>query len=114
MNQQPTNTAPDLFSQPHFSGSDYVPRFDLKRLTGQALKIFTAMQDGTFRTLAEIAQITGYGESSISAQLRNFRKQSFGGHQVSKRPRGERVNGLWEYKLTVNNAPEYRLSINRA
>jgi hypothetical protein len=89
----------DLFK---FNGSDYVPYLDDVRLTGQLKRIFDLMRDGKYRTLSEIAKQTGDHEASISAQLRHLRKPKHGSHTVEKRPRGHRENGLFEYKLTVN------------
>ena len=37
--------------------------------------------------------------ASISAQLRHLRKEKFGSYNIEKRPRGDRSNGLWEYRL---------------
>ena len=84
-----------------FDGSDYDPKKDNKRLTGQILRIYEVMKDGKWRTLGEIEAQTGDPQSSISAQLRHLRKQRFGSHTVNKRPRGKRENGLFEYQLIV-------------
>lgn len=87
---------------PHFDGSDYDPALDHARLTGQILRVFGAMQDGAWRTLDEIAALTGDPHASISAQLRHLRKEKFGAHTVNKRRRGEPSAGLWEYQLIAN------------
>ena len=84
---------------PDYDGSNYVPEFDRTRLSGQMKSIFYVMKDGEWRTLNEIAMITGFGEASISAQLRNLRKERFGGYIVNKRRRGEKEKGIWEYSL---------------
>ena len=80
-----------------FEGVEYDRMADKLRLTKQIGRVYRAMQDGAWRTLEEIAQITGDGESSISAQLRNLRKRQFGSWTVARRPRGDRAHGLWEY-----------------
>lgn len=85
----------------NFDGDTYVAEHDLARLTGQILRIYDAMRDGVYRTLPEIEALTGDGQASISAQLRNLRKTRFGGHTVNKRARGERSRGLFEYQLVV-------------
>lgn len=107
-------TEPTLFTMPRtveaiggaagagFNGPAYDPRHDKARLTGQILRVFDAMRDGKWRTLGEIAALTGDGEASISAQLRHLRKPRFGGHTVEKSPRGDRSLGLWQYRLTVS------------
>jgi hypothetical protein len=55
--------------------------------------------DGGWMTLREIGELTGYGEASISAQLRHLRKPHFGGYVVAKRRRGPKTNGAWEYRI---------------
>lgn len=83
----------------NFSGETYCPQFDHDRLAGQIRRVFDCMKDGEWRTLGEIALLTGDGQASISAQLRNLRKQDFGSHVVEKRARGDRRSGLYEYRL---------------
>jgi len=61
--------------------------------------IFEIMSDGKWRTLKSIREQTIYLDSSISSQLRDFRKDKFGGHTLEKRHLGDM---LWEYKLIVN------------
>lgn len=88
-----------------FNGPEYNPEFDLKRLSGQILRIFNLMKDGKWRTLSEIEHETGDPQSSISAQLRHLRKERFGSHEVNRQPRGNRENGLFEYQLQINTNP---------
>lgn len=83
-----------------FSGPAYDPAFDKERLTKQIGNIFHLMIDGQWRTLGEIESLTGYGQASISAQLRHLRKPSFGFYNVERRRRGDRKNGLYEYRVT--------------
>lgn len=85
-----------------FNGSDYSPKHDNVRLTKQIKRVFDLMKDGKFRTLGEIESITGDPQASLSAQLRNLRKDRFGAHTVNKQIRGDRKYGLYEYKLIVN------------
>jgi hypothetical protein len=82
-----------------FNGADYKHDRDSARLTNQYNDIFNLMDDGEFRTLGQIAALTGHHESSISAQLRHMRKERFGSHTVNKMHKG---NGLFEYQLIVN------------
>lgn len=89
----------DIFNQPRFNGSDYMPGIDDKRLTGQIKRIYSIMIDGKYRTLGEIESITGDPQASISAQLRHLRKKRFGSHIINKRRRGEREHGLFEYQM---------------
>ena len=92
-----------LKSTIRFNGSDYSPKFDNIRLSKQILRVFDAMKDSQWRTLGEIESITGDPQASLSAQLRNLRKQRFGSHEVFKQIRGERKDGLYEYRLVINN-----------
>lgn len=85
-----------------FDGSDIIQEFDHSRLGKQMKRIHALMIDGAWRTLSEIENLTGDPQSSISAQLRNFRKPKFGANIVDKRRRGDKKNGLFEYKLTIN------------
>jgi hypothetical protein len=83
-------------SEFRFNGADYIPSRDDARLSGQILRVWDCMKDESWRTLREIATITGDPEASISAQLRHLRKERFGGHEVER----EYVsNGLYKYRL---------------
>lgn len=55
--------------------------------------------DAGWMTLREIAELTNYGEASISAQLRHLRKPHFGGYVIVKRRREPVMNGDWEYRI---------------
>ena len=80
----------------HFNGDDYQPERDKERLRGQILRVYTAIKDGRWRTLRQLAEITGDPEASVSAQLRHLRNPRFGGHEIVKR---YIKNGLYEYRL---------------
>ena len=82
-----------------FNGDVYDPAFDDERLSKQQDRIKLLMLDGLWRTLPEIEMITGDPPASISAQLRHLRKPRFGSFCVEKRSRGDRVSGLFEYRL---------------
>jgi hypothetical protein len=65
-----------------------------------------AAQCDAWLTLRELARLTGYGEASISAQLRHLRKPHYGGFAVEKRhreaeevTRTPRPGAVWEYQL---------------
>lgn len=85
-----------------FDGSDIDSKKDNERLTGQIKAIFDLMKDGKFRTLREIEDSTNFPQSSISAQLRNLRKERFGSFNIDKRSRGDRENGLFEYRIVID------------
>lgn len=93
----------DLFGQtpPKFDGKTYEPAHDGIRLNAQLKRVYDAMSDGQWRTLPEIEAVTGDGQASISARLRDLRKPKFGEHEVSRRRRGEAKRGLFEYRLKV-------------
>jgi hypothetical protein len=61
---------------------------------------------GAWMTLRELARLTRYGETSISAQLRHLRKAQCGGYLLEKRVRKPEVVRseehfvVWEYRLT--------------
>ena len=90
-------TIEDYLKTARFEGPSDNAR-DCDRLCGQILRVYDAMYGGQWLTLAEIHQITGDPEASISAQIRHLRKHRFGGHKIDKRRRGE--SGTWEYCLT--------------
>lgn len=82
-----------------FEGPEYKTETDKLRLSKQIGRIYRCIQDGAWRTLEEIAAVTGDGESSVSAQLRNLRKPQFGSFVITRRPRGDRAHGLFEYRV---------------
>jgi hypothetical protein len=82
-----------------FFGAGYIKERDQVRLTGQALRIWECMSDGSWRTLQQISNITGSPESSVSATLRMFRRKTHGAHTIER----EYIkNGLHKYKLIPN------------
>ncbi len=68
--------------------------------------MLSAGKDGAWMTLRELARLTRYGETSISAQLRHLRKTKCGGYVLEKRVRKPEVVSseehfvVWEYRLT--------------
>jgi hypothetical protein len=85
----------------YFNGEDYCASLDKKRLKLQIVQIYLIIKDGKWRTLPELEKETGYMSSSISAQLRNLRKLRFGALKIEKRRRGNPTNGLFEYRLNL-------------
>ena len=97
----------DLFDQkigPTFDGETFDPALDHDRLTKQIGRVYDLMIDGKWRTLHQISEATGDPESSVSARLRDLRKDRFGGYQVS-RQRSEPSTGTWLYMLKRSGAP---------
>jgi hypothetical protein len=67
--------------------------------------------DAGWMTLRELAELTSYGEASISAQLRHLRKKQFGGYIVEKRRRGLATCGAWEYRIAGRRAEQRLLPL---
>jgi hypothetical protein len=67
--------------------------------------LLSATQCGSWLTLHELGQLTQFGETSISAQLRHLRKPKYGSYVVDKRVRRGIVvtdiehRAIWEYRL---------------
>ena len=68
--------------------------------------VWRVMADGKWHTLKEISDASGFGEASVSAQLRDYRKTKYGGHTVDMRSAKvqthEREVFAKEYKLVPN------------
>jgi hypothetical protein len=71
------------------SAQPYVHMWDASQIANEA----------GWMTLRELAELTNYGEASISAQLRHLRKPHFGGYVIVKRRRGYVMSGAWEYRI---------------
>ena len=84
-----------------FDGPAYIPEFDVSRLTKQIRRVYDCMRDGQWRSLNEIAELTGDPAPSVSAQLRHLRKEKFGAHTVEKRRVGQNSQGFYQYQLQV-------------
>lgn len=92
----------DLFGKPYepgFDGKTYVPERDWYRLTTQLGRVFSLMRDGRWRSLREIADHAQGSEASVSARLRDLRKDKFGSHVVERK---NITGGLYKYRLLVN------------
>jgi hypothetical protein len=94
--------------QEPFAGRAYDARLDRARLTLQIERIRTHMFGAGWRTLREIKTALEeihapavFPESSISAQLRNLKKQPYFLQLLRRRRAGVRGSGsgIWEYKL---------------
>jgi len=81
-----------------FDGADYNHARDFKRLAKQLNAVFQLMKDGEWRTLNEIASTTNYPHASVSACLRDLRKERFGAYTVDRKYLG---NGLYAYRVIV-------------
>jgi hypothetical protein len=81
---------------PEFDGDDYQSDRDKPRLTGQIKSVFEVISDQEWWSVRRISKHTGAPEPSVSAQLRNLRKERFGGHTIEREYRG---SGLYLFRL---------------
>jgi hypothetical protein len=82
-----------------FDGNTFESPLDAERLETLLDRVRNLMEDGRWRTYAEIRAVTGGSEGGIGARLRDLRKPRFGNRIVEHRRRGEPEEGLWEYRL---------------
>jgi DNA-binding Lrp family transcriptional regulator len=59
--------------------------------------VYDVMEDGRWHFLAEMAEMVGAPEGSVSARLRDLRKAKFGGFVVERRRMG--TSGHYAYRL---------------
>lgn len=72
---------------------------DRVRLAKLMLRVWRVVKGGEWITLSELASQAGGSEASVSARLRDLRKQRFGAHTVERR---HVCQGLFEYRVTPN------------
>jgi hypothetical protein len=81
--------------------------------------VLTAGKYGAWITMRELARLTRYGETSISAQLQHLRKTKCGGFVLEKQVRKLEVVSseehfvVWEYRLTPRRALASRRNKSR-
>lgn len=82
-----------------FGGGTFSRELDGPRLTSQLSKVFGVMRDGNWHTLSELAEKCGGSEAGVSARIRDFRKDKFGGRTVHR----ERIaaSGTWRYRMVA-------------
>ncbi len=94
-----------------FDGVTFDKTLDGKRLGRQFLAVKSYMlSQQVWQTLNQIALATGYPEASISARLRDLRKERFGSYEV-KRRRLTPGGGTWEYLVVKEESPKAILLI---
>jgi hypothetical protein len=81
-----------------FGGETYEAARDEDRLRAQLHRVAMVMRDGQWRTLNSISARTNDPPASVSARLRDLRKEKFGGHQVDRR---YLRRGLFEYRVVL-------------
>lgn len=83
-----------------FDGETYEPERDHDRLATQYERVAALMADGSWRTLEEIGEAVDAPPASVSARLRDMRKERNGAHVVERRLRGKSTS-LYEYRVDV-------------
>lgn len=96
---------PEPSPEKAFDGETYDPDRDYVRLKGVLAAVFDFMSEGGWHTLQEIRLALErrtrrhHREQTVSARLRDLRKDRYGAHDVQrKRIKG----GLFEYRLVPN------------
>lgn len=84
------------FAQLPFDGETYDHERDHDRLNAQLTRVYMVLRDQRWHTLSELAQLTGDPTPSVSARLRDLRKEKFGGHIIHRQYVDR---GLWQYRL---------------
>jgi len=84
-----------------FDGAVYDPARDDDRLQRQLGRVWDVMSDGQYRSIVDIASITGDPQPSVSAQLRHLRKTRHGSWIIDRQRVGE--TGLHVYRMRNPN-----------
>ena len=75
---------------------------EVKRLTGNLLAVYSAMENDGWLTRAEIRHKTGMSpDADVTRYIRFLREDCYGGHTVEKRNR-DKGKGITEYRLLAN------------
>jgi hypothetical protein len=82
-----------------FDGETFDADLDAKRLNRQLNLVFQLICDGNWHTLADISDTIGEPQASISARLRDLRKEKFGGYKVLRQRVAD--SGLFQYRLDL-------------
>jgi hypothetical protein len=86
----------ELINDCWFDGKTYDHVRDSARLGHELGRVWSVMRDGRWRRLTQIAMLAEAPEASVSARLRDLRKDRFGSHTVERR---YVAAGLWEYRV---------------
>ena len=79
-----------------FDGKTYNRRLDHTRLSTLLERVHAVMSDGKWHRLSELTGRCGGSEASVSARIRDLRKEKFGGFEVERKCLD---GGLWLYRL---------------
>ena len=72
---------------------------DVVRLNKQQARVWAILKDEQWHTLYELAEWCGVPPQSVSARIRDLRKDKYGGHTVERESLGR---GLFRYRLKIN------------
>ncbi len=62
--------------------------------------VWDVMSDGGWHTIGEVSERTGFEASSVSSQIRDYRKQEYGSFIVERRKTGFMgLMGAYEYRI---------------
>ena len=84
-----------------FDGITYNEAYDFDRLNSLLARVQRLMRDGRWRSLEDICSICGGTEASVSARLRDLRKERFGAHTIERRRVAPPERGRWVYRMTT-------------
>jgi len=98
------NAQLDIFgSQPQFKGETFDPVRDGERLAGQLDRVRKVMTKyyplGTWFTLAKLSLLAEAPEASVSARLRDLKREGKESGEFTIERRYVR-KGLWEYRVS--------------
>lgn len=101
--------AGECYDVASFDGETFDPAQDGRRLGEQLNAVFETMKDGRWRTIEAIVELLRANfhidatDRSVSARLRDFRKERFGRHTVNRRG-VPASRGLFEYQLLLRTS----------
>ena len=87
-----------------FDGETYRPDFDYSRLGRQLSLVWDYMEDSRWHYPEELEDALDERWASISARVRDFRKQKWGEHLVITQ---RRKGGLFRYMLVPRGSPAW-------
>jgi predicted transcriptional regulator len=88
------------YNGPEFDGHTYDRDEDYQRLGHQIRRVFDVMKDGAWRSLQDLTRQTGDPEASVSARIRDLRKDKFGKWIITRqRMVSGKGRGSWIYRL---------------
>ena len=78
---------------------------DVVRLNRQQARVWAILKDERWHTINEIAEWCGVPPQSVSARIRDLRKEKYGSHTVEREALGR---GLYRYRLRINRTIHVR------